>query len=181
MDVCRLFYTSFAWNTVCLWDQWIYQGTLSQSFLQVLEKSKLLRKKAVYLMTSIAFVFNTFIGMHVKYRNATTQVHFWQVSVYSHKKEDQSTWSTQHNYALPLWKRESLSTSKPFWLYLNIEANSTINISLHNSKDQQIFHIFNIWPFDKNWQASFYIQIREIMLLIPVQQESWNYIIYINF
>lgn len=129
MDVCRLFYTSFAWNTVFPTDQSIYQGMLSQSFLQVLKKSKLLRKKAVYLMTSLAFVFNTLIGMHVKYRNATTQIHFWQVSVYSHKKKDQNTWRTQHNYILPLWKRESLSTSKPFCLYLNTEANSTITLA----------------------------------------------------
>ena len=86
--VCRLFYTSFAWNTVCLRYQSVYQGMPSQSFLQVLEKSKLLRKKAVYLMTSLAFVFNTLMDMHAKYRNATTQTHFWQVSIYSHKKED---------------------------------------------------------------------------------------------
>lgn len=49
---------------------------LSQSFLQVLEKSKLLRKKAVYLMTTLAFVINTLMGMHVKYKNATTQINF---------------------------------------------------------------------------------------------------------
>lgn len=38
-------------------------------------------------MTSPAFLFNILIGMHIKYRNATTQMHFWQVPVYSHKKE----------------------------------------------------------------------------------------------
>lgn len=144
MDVCRLFYTSFAWNTVCLRDQSIYQVTLSQSFLQVLEKSKLLRKKAVYLMTSLVFVFNTLIAMHVKYRNATTQIHFWQASVYSHKKEDQSTWRTQHNYVLSLWKRESLSTSKPFCLYLNTEANSTIMLGCIIPKINR-FSIFSIY------------------------------------
>lgn len=42
-------------------------------------------------MTSLEFVFKALIGMYIKYRNATTQLKFWQVSVYSHKKKDQST------------------------------------------------------------------------------------------
>lgn len=88
MDVCRLFYTSFAWNTVCLRDQSTYQETLSQIFQPLLEKSKLLGKKAVYLMISLAFVFNTLIGMHVKYRNATTQILLTSVSLQPQKRSE---------------------------------------------------------------------------------------------
>lgn len=78
--------TLYAWEINQYIKEHFFQAFFP-SFLQVLEKSKLLRKKAVYVMTSPAFLFNILIGMHIKYRNATTQMHFWQVPVYSHKKE----------------------------------------------------------------------------------------------
>lgn len=53
-------------------------------------------------MTPLEYVFKALIGMYVKYRNATTPLQFWQVSVYSHKKEDRSI------------ERHSIIMSSPF-------------------------------------------------------------------